>query len=242
MGLIQVKPYWLDKGYDEKEWKLKVAETKRKAREQKQKYLFLLSRAKHTWFETTYREATVREVKSLFPGICFNADKPDDWYRVTQLYRDRCKSYEIEAKKQLPPPVLVTERKPLPPPILVPQRKFFPEDASKQVCLPSTPKTLAEQEVSIRLAAVLKGVREVANNAGRVDVLTKEYVIEVKTASDWKHGIGQVLVYSLYYPNKKPVLLLFGEDIEIYRSIAQEHCARLNILYKEEIEFNGYNN
>lgn len=98
----------------------------------------------------------------------------------------------------------------------------------------SVRKTLIEQGKSDFLANELNGYREVKNPAGRVDVLTSEYVIEVKEANNWKHAIGQILVYSFYYPNHKPMLYLFGDDLANYRLIAQEHCKRLGIIYTEE--------
>ncbi|QFS52435.1 hypothetical protein [Nostoc sphaeroides] len=65
-------------------------------------------------------------------------------------------------------------------------------------------------------------------------MLTKLYVIEVKKACNWKHGIGQALVYQFYYPDKKPVLFLFGEDMSLYRDLAKSYCDRLGVLYREE--------
>lgn len=52
------------------------------------------------------------------------------------------------------------------------------------------PKDLAEQRMSNRLATVLGGTRETLTLAGWIDVITNNYVIEVKKAADWKHGIG----------------------------------------------------
>lgn len=95
------------------------------------------------------------------------------------------------------------------------------------------PKDLAEQRMSNRLAAMLGGTREVPTLAGRVDVITDNHVIEVKNAADWKHGIGQVIVYSFYHPEKKPALFLFGSNVKTYRAIAKQHCDRLGILYRE---------
>lgn len=95
------------------------------------------------------------------------------------------------------------------------------------------PKDLAEQRMSNRLAAVIGGTREAPTLAGRIDVITNNYVIEVKNAADWKHGIGQVIIYSFYHPDKKPALFLFGSNVKIYRAIAKQHCDRLGILYRE---------
>lgn len=95
-------------------------------------------------------------------------------------------------------------------------------------------KTLIEQAKSDILATKLNGVRESVNPCGRVDVLTSQYVIEVKEAANWKHAIGQVIVYSFYYPDRKPMLYLFGNDVTKYRKFAKQHCERLGIEYREE--------
>ncbi len=83
------------------------------------------------------------------------------------------------------------------------------------------------------LAAVIGGTREAPTLSGRIDVITNNHVIEVKNAADWKHGIGQVIIYSFYHPDKKPALFLFGSNVKIYRAIAKQHCDRLGILYRE---------
>ena len=96
-------------------------------------------------------------------------------------------------------------------------------------------KTLLELAVSEKLAKALNGQREAANPAGRVDVLTSEHVIEVKEACNWKHGIGQALIYSFYYPGRKPMLYLFGENLEVFQEIAKQHCDRLGIEYRDSL-------
>nr|WP_290222762.1 hypothetical protein [Trichocoleus desertorum] len=72
-------------------------------------------------------------------------------------------------------------------------------------------QTGREAEYRDRLAAKLKGKIEVQTPDGRIDVLTKKEVIEVKCAPDWKHGLGQVLAYSKYYPSHQKRLHLYGE-------------------------------
>jgi hypothetical protein len=72
-------------------------------------------------------------------------------------------------------------------------------------------KSVREAEYRDRLAAKLKGKTEVQTPNGRIDVLTKKEVIEVKCAPDWKHGLGQVLAYSKYYPSHQKRLHLYGE-------------------------------
>lgn len=43
---------------------------------------------------------------------------------------------------------------------------------------------------------------------GRIDVLTPDKIIEVKTVNLWKGGLGQLLVYAIFYPKHQPVLAL----------------------------------
>lgn len=61
------------------------------------------------------------------------------------------------------------------------------------------------------LAAKLNGHREVPVPTGFIDVLTDSEIIEVKYALCWKHAIGQVQMYGLYYPLLAKRIHLFGE-------------------------------
>jgi hypothetical protein len=85
------------------------------------------------------------------------------------------------------------------------------------------------------LAIALNGETESVNHAGRVDVLTDRFVIEVKESHNWKHGIGQVLVYSHYYPNLIPVLFLIGDAVEAVHALAEIHCNRLGVSLATDI-------
>lgn len=90
------------------------------------------------------------------------------------------------------------------------------------------PKT--ELRLSDHIATLLNGEREVrCGNLGRIDVLTPKYIIEVKKAAHWIKAVGQLVVYSEYYPNRQKLLWLFGEgssnDEEIKRL-----CAKLGII------------
>ena len=73
------------------------------------------------------------------------------------------------------------------------------------------------------------GNREVPTPAGYIDLLTKTEIIECKHVKDWKAAIGQVLVYSHYFPKEKKRIHLFGScNIETLRVI-EHHCKLLNI-------------
>jgi hypothetical protein len=73
------------------------------------------------------------------------------------------------------------------------------------------------------------GICEFTTPDGRVDILTENSVIEVKIAHNWKHGVGQVLVYSFYFPTRKPVLMLLDDVEGVYHQAALPHCDRLGI-------------
>lgn len=80
-----------------------------------------------------------------------------------------------------------------------------------------------------KLAKNLQGLTEVGCIAGRIDVLTPTELIEVKKIKHWKAAIGQVLVYSAYYPQHKKRIHLYGNAHIGLVKIIQTHCDRLNI-------------
>ncbi|MBD1857708.1 MULTISPECIES: hypothetical protein [Leptolyngbya] len=94
---------------------------------------------------------------------------------------------------------------------------------------PATGKTPFELECSKKLATVLSGETESVTEVGRIDVLTATSVIELKVARNWKHGIGQLLTYGFYHPDKDLQLVLVGKDANEYVDIAQFHCNRFGI-------------
>lgn len=53
------------------------------------------------------------------------------------------------------------------------------------------------------------GITEKVTPVGYIDVLTASHIIEIKTLTMWKHGLGQLQAYSCYFPNKKRRLHLF---------------------------------
>lgn len=50
---------------------------------------------------------------------------------------------------------------------------------------------------------------EVPTSVGRIDCLSDKELIEVKRASLWKHGLGQLMAYSHQYESHKKILHLF---------------------------------
>lgn len=61
-----------------------------------------------------------------------------------------------------------------------------------------------EALVTERLALREHGVSEIKNFHGRVDCITKEYIIEVKNSiKSYKHALGQILAYKEEFPGLK---------------------------------------
>ena len=61
------------------------------------------------------------------------------------------------------------------------------------------------------LAQMTGGKMEVQTPVGRVDIVSDQYVIEVKSVENWKGAIGQASVYCQCFPGLKPVVALFGK-------------------------------
>lgn len=66
-----------------------------------------------------------------------------------------------------------------------------------------------EKSIQKRLQTELNG-RSKRCDAGVVDILTEDYVIEIKLWARYRQGIGQILDYGICYPDKKKRLHLFG--------------------------------
>lgn len=88
------------------------------------------------------------------------------------------------------------------------------------------------REIDVRdaLATKLNAKVEIPVKHGRIDVMTDEECIEVKTASKWKHALGQILVYADSAPciNKKLRIHLYDVnnlDIEDIRAV----CAKYGV-------------
>ena len=69
-----------------------------------------------------------------------------------------------------------------------------------------------QRELSIvdKMNIVLDGQREVNTPCGRIDILTKEQIIEVKEYKGWKAALGQILVYSNFYSEHQKRIHLFN--------------------------------
>lgn len=83
---------------------------------------------------------------------------------------------------------------------------FLPE----WIVLKKADYTDTERRLRDHLHQELGGLTEVPIPSGRVDLLTETEIIEVKRISDWKAALGQILIYSSFYPEHQKRLHLFG--------------------------------
>ncbi len=58
---------------------------------------------------------------------------------------------------------------------------------------------------------------EVHTPSGRVDLLNEAEIIKFERIGDWKSALGQILVYSSFYPEHQKRIHLFGSASELER-------------------------
>jgi hypothetical protein len=85
-----------------------------------------------------------------------------------------------------------------------------------------------------KLAKSLGGQTEVQTVDGRIDVLTVREIIEVKTARNWKHALGQILVYGKHYPYHQKRIHLYGKISEDGLRQAKLSCQSHNVIVTRE--------
>ena len=66
-----------------------------------------------------------------------------------------------------------------------------------------------------------------------IDILTDDEIIEIKNGKNWKHAIGQILVYSNFYPKHKKRLHLFNI---VNDELINDFCRKNNISVSYESE------
>jgi hypothetical protein len=68
-----------------------------------------------------------------------------------------------------------------------------------------------EKDIQLRLKNELNAEMEIKTEAGYIDLMNEQYIIEIKEFSKWKHALGQILSYSAFYPDKVKRVYLFGK-------------------------------
>lgn len=88
-----------------------------------------------------------------------------------------------------------------------------------------------EEKVQTILHKKYGGAIEVAVPVGYIDLLTTNYLIEIKSYHTWMHAIGQLMTYGDFHRDKTKVLYLFdvkGNDI----SMVKKMCNKCDIKVK----------
>lgn len=89
-----------------------------------------------------------------------------------------------------------------------------------------------EKLIQLRLQEELSGEIEVETKVGFIDLLTKDEIIEIKEGKNWKHAVGQILMYGVEYPSHKKRIHLFNMEKSV---IVEDYCRLydINVSYEE---------
>ena len=90
-----------------------------------------------------------------------------------------------------------------------------------------------EKEIQQELQEKLGGIIEKPTKAGKIDLLTDNKLIEIKTYDNWKCALGQLNAYSTYYPQRKKYMYLFdvgNKDTSVIKKICRNYDIKI-IIY-----------
>uniref|UniRef100_A0A6C0CBK2 KilA-N domain-containing protein n=1 Tax=viral metagenome TaxID=1070528 RepID=A0A6C0CBK2_9ZZZZ len=96
----------------------------------------------------------------------------------------------------------------------------------------TSPNAQREKEIQTMLHKKLGGKIEVKTSDGRIDLLTDEYLIEIKKYDDWMCAVGQVLMYGCEYDDRKKIIYLFDVPEDNNLSRVQRKCKKYNITVR----------
>lgn len=71
--------------------------------------------------------------------------------------------------------------------------------------------------------------KEVKTPSGYIDLMDTYRIYEIKEFSKWKSAIGQILSYSIHYPEKQRCIWLFGNYTEENVFICEQVCKQYDI-------------
>ena len=96
--------------------------------------------------------------------------------------------------------------------------------------------TYIEKAVRDHLQSQIGGLAEVDTPAGKIELLTATEIFEVKAFRDWKAALGQVLVYSAFYPKRQKRIHLFCSKHEFKQlSDIESACLSFEIRVTGEV-------
>jgi hypothetical protein len=82
--------------------------------------------------------------------------------------------------------------------------------------------TLVEKNIRDRLSNTLNGKTEIECGYGYIDIVTDNQIIEVKNAIKYLSALGQILAYSIEFPEKIKRIHLFYDDEVILNNIVEK--------------------
>ncbi len=90
-------------------------------------------------------------------------------------------------------------------------------------------KVMREKEIQKELQVKYNGLVEVETPVGYIDLLTDNIIMEIKTYTNWKHAIGQVLSYSTFYSDRNKYIYLFDRPDGSDDTFIKEVCDKYQI-------------
>jgi hypothetical protein len=93
-----------------------------------------------------------------------------------------------------------------------------------------------EKEIQNKLKIELNAETEIKTLAGYIDLLSDDYIIEIKEFSKWKHALGQILSYAKFYPLKVKKIYLFDyenkntDEIDLIKQIYADYNISLILI------------
>jgi hypothetical protein len=88
-----------------------------------------------------------------------------------------------------------------------------------------------EKEIKLKLQKELGGEIEKETESGFIDLLTDTQIIEIKNGINWKYAVGQILMYSIDFPNHQKRIHLFDMDRDIK---IEQKCGLYSIVVTYE--------
>ena len=104
-------------------------------------------------------------------------------------------------------------------------------------CIVKNPRLIKESYIRDKLAILYNGKTEVECKYGRIDIVTSDKIIELKKAKNWKHALGQILIYSSEYPDKSMCIYLFDiEDSIVDMASIKHEYRKFNVHLLDQID------
>jgi hypothetical protein len=117
----------------------------------------------------------------------------------------------------------------------------MPQTKIQNKSYPTTKKVeLQLREAKLMPEKKLGELIKVSTTIGRIDVLTEDEIIEVKKITDWKAALGQILIYSGFYPEHRKLIYLYGSAKELKKlPDIETACLSFNILVTSSVLAGG---